>query len=243
MEVIKISGEFIRRWGADTISLWEKAERGKTSDLLCGTVLPVCSTYSNAIMLLLQNGWRMPAKALLRIVFEVIAKLCWCLSAPKTDRSEFAVEERANQWAKTSIAEEIKLREGVAKTASEAVKGENDRILQSLKAKPGLASCKPMPKFANIMDQPSQPLLQQLYVRLYLQFLNAVHLDCVSLGETVKNDERITDDSEEPVEYLAQCWVFDMYMLFFGIRSYYGWDTESMAKEFRAMKWPDKTRD
>lgn len=75
LKAIGVRNEFISKWGADTISTFEKSIAVcRPSDLLCITTLSVCSTYSNAIAALLQNGLRMPTKALLRVLFEVMPR-------------------------------------------------------------------------------------------------------------------------------------------------------------------------
>ncbi len=104
MEAIRVRDELISKWGAGTISLFTQNVRTpKPSDYVCLTALTVCSTYSNAVMALLRGGLRMPAKALLRILFEVSTKVLWCLKQRETDGTGAEVEEKVQRWAKTAL--------------------------------------------------------------------------------------------------------------------------------------------
>jgi len=110
IEAIQVRYELISKWGEDTIATFEKSIKTyRSSDRLCITTLSVCSTYCNAIRALLQNGLRMPTKALLRVLFEVSAKVLWCLKERDTDGSNSAVEKRMQRWEKESLRQKIKL--------------------------------------------------------------------------------------------------------------------------------------
>jgi hypothetical protein len=181
----------------------------------------------------------MPAKALLRVLFEVSTKVLWCLKQSETDGPAAQVEEKVQQWAKTALAKRIALRDRVVEITSGAVKDRNTEALKNLKDKCNQLSCKQMPDFTCLTKQLGGPWPQEFYTKLYAQFNDAVHLDFASLAEKARDDGRtvcVTCDSDEPIEELVQYCVVDLHILFFVIRSHYGWDTREMDTEFKAVR-------
>ena len=70
--------KFIKKWFNDTISRFEtEIKSDRPVDHLCVTTLTVSVKYCEAILILLSNDCRMPAKALLRVLFELASKLAW----------------------------------------------------------------------------------------------------------------------------------------------------------------------
>lgn len=240
IDAVRVRNALISKWGADTISMFsESIKTQRPSDILCITTLSVCSTYCNAIMTLLQNGWRMPAEALLRILFEVSTKVLWCLAERKTDHSESAVEERIYRWAKASLEQNIKLRRDFLNILTGEERNKLEESITEYEEKRDQLGCNPMPKqFVGILKELGDSWHREYYPQLYRQFNDAVHLDFASLCNKAKDDGRtvsVTYDSNEPIGELAQCCVVDMHILFFAIRSHYGWDTKEMDKEFKGV--------
>jgi len=241
MRAVKIRDAVIGKWGADTISMFEEnVKTDRPIDRLCITTLSVCSTYCKAIMTLLEKGWRMPAKALLRVLFEANAKIIWCLAERQADEPESAVEERIERWAKASLEQDIKLRRDFLDILS----GDEKRKLQGSLTKSEATldqwDCDPMPKrFTTILGDIGNSWKGQFYPQLYRQFNNAVHLDFGSLCSRARDDGMrvsVTNDSDEPIEALAQYCVVNMHVIFFAIRSNYGWNSDAMNKEFKELK-------
>jgi hypothetical protein len=246
MEATRVRNEFISKWGADTISTFEKSiKTHRPSDLLCITTLSICSTYCNAIVALLQNGLRMPTKALLRILFEVSAKVLWCLAPRTTDEPESAVEERITGWAKAALQQDIKLRRGYLTIVAEEKKADVERQIKDSEEKLGQLECDPMPRtFLGLLKECGDSWHKKFYPPLYMRFNNAIHLDFGSLCNKAKDDGStvsVTDDSTEPIEELAKCWAFNMLTIFVAIRAHYEWDIEEMRSEYRAMNQSDDT--
>ena len=211
---------------------------------MCITTLSVCSTYCNAIMALLQNGLRMPTQALLRILFEVNAKVLWCLVERTTDHSESTVEERIYRWAKASLKENIKLRRDhlnivpiEKRTKLEQSIKDSEEMLEQLE-------CDPMPDtFYKLTKELGDVWQKEFYPRLYRRFNDAVHLDFASLCNKAKDDGAtvsVTNDSNESIEELAQYCVVNMHTVLIAVRGHYGWDSEEMNKEFKAVNQIDK---
>jgi len=243
IKAIRLRNELVSKWGADTISRFTRNIKvPKHSDYVCLTALTVCSTYSNAVMGLLRGGLKMPAKALLRILFEVSAKVLWCLNQPEADETGSGVEEKIQRWRKTALEQGIKLRERIVEMTSGAVKDRNKEALKALEEQSAQLSCKQMPDFVCLTKQLGGLWPQEFYTRLYAQFLDAVHLDFASLAEKARDDGHtvhVTCDSDESIEELVQYCTVDLHILFFAIRSHYGWDTNEMDGDFKAMKQSD----
>jgi hypothetical protein len=240
MKAIKVRYAVISKWAVDTISRFEKSiKTDRPSDRLCITTLSVCSTYCNAITALLQEGLRMPTKALLRILFEVTGKVLWCLAQRKTDDPKSAVEERIQRWAKASLQEDIKLRNDYLNIVS---KEERIRLEQSIKESQRMLhewECNSMPKtFGKLLEELSDAWAKKFYPQLYRRFNDAVHLDFASLCNKAKeigSTIEVTNDSSEPIEELAEYCAINMHVILLAVRGHYEWDCEEMNKEFTAV--------
>jgi hypothetical protein len=240
MEAIRVRYELISKWGADTISMFEKSVKtDRPSDRLCITTLSLCSTYVNAIIVLLQNGLRMPTKALLRILFEVSAKVLWCLAERDTDDSESAVEERILRWAKASLKQDIKLRRNHLKIVPEEGRAKLEQSIKESERMLDEWGFTPMnTNFYALLGELSDAWPKQFYPQLYERFNSAVHLDFASLLNKARDDGTtisVTNDSSERIEELAQYCVVNMHIIIFAIREHYGWDSAAMNKEFKAV--------
>lgn len=241
LHAVRIRDAVIGKWGADTISMFEESVKtDRPIDHLCITTLSVCSTYCKAIMALLENGWRMPAKALLRVLFEVNAKVIWCLAERQADESMSAAEERVYRWAKASLEQDIKLRRDFLNIMTEEERRKLQESLTKSEAMLAQWDCDPMPtRFTAILEDIGNSWKGQFYPQLYRQFNNAVHLDFGSLCSRARDDGMrvsVTNDSDEPIEALAQYCVVNMHVIFFAIRSNYGWNSDAMNKEFKELK-------
>jgi hypothetical protein len=232
-------GDLLLTWINDTISLFEKeVKTNRAIDHLCITSLSVSLTYSMAITSLLKIGVRMPTKALLRMIFELSAKLVWCFVRPdgENDPNNDIISERIERWAKSSLRQNIK----IIKATIDCL-GEND----SAEAKKHLAQSetliismqrKEMPNFNQLLGQLSDIWSKRLYVQCYLNFNNAVHLNVSSLCEKVKEGPGrapvLCDDSDDVEELMQYCMSLEHIILWL-IRHHYGWETEDMDKDFK----------
>ncbi len=239
MEAIRSREELINRWGEDTISMFMGSKKaGTPSNRLCITTLSVCSTYCKAIMTLLQNGLRMPTQALIRILFEVSMKVSWCLYGPGADpdKSESAVDKRINGWAKASLDEDRKLRKDYLNIVTEE---ERKRLAETIAESEEMLKhweCDSMPEnFYRLTKDLGDTWQKEFYPQMYRRFNSAVHLDFASLCNKAKDQGpniAVANDSDEPLEELAQYCVAIMHIIFFVIREYYGWNTAEMHTEF-----------
>ena len=236
-KVLSDAEKFIKKWFNDTVDLFNsEVKSDKPVDHLCITSLTVSITYVKAIIILLSNGIRMPVKALLRVLFELGAKLSWCLQCPdeSTDSDEL-VEEKIRRWSKSSVKERVKILKDFEqfwpRDAIHELKTRCEDFEKLLKA---LDDDKELPKFKHLVGQLPGDEVLELYTRCYSKFNDAVHLDISSLGDRVKEDGRklfVGFDSEEPVEDLIHYCVLIERIIFFLVRSNYNWDTKELMKD------------
>jgi len=239
-EALRSRKEVIDKWGQDTVRLFQTDAKPDTlvnRSLI--TALSVSSAYSTAIMTLLANELRLPAKALLRVIFELSAKLLWCLKVSDCDqaRDEQCVEEKMARWAKDSLQNEKKLRTDLLMHVQPEIQATIRKQIDGLDlAINSLNTADGMPKFKKVLEQLGPSWDELFRVRLYADFNNTVHLDIVSLCSLVQdNGTKLTIgfDSAEPISHLAQCCAVIMHNIFWAIRTKYEWETQTMDEDFR----------
>ncbi len=233
---MKDAERFVEEWFNDTVNRFtSEVKSDNPVDHLCITSLTVSITYVRAIIFLLSNGIRMPAKALLRALFELGAKLAWCLGCPdKSSDPDKLVEEKIRRWSKSSLKKSVKILNDFEKfwpqDAIPKLKTRRKDFDELLK---GLDDVQELPPFKQLVNQLPSEVVLELYVRFYSKFNDAVHLDISSLGNRVKDDGRelfVGFDSEEPVEDLIRSCVLVERMIFCLVRLNYKWDTKQLMK-------------
>jgi len=227
---------FVKRWFNDTVSLFESnVKSDKPVEHLCITSLTVSVTYVRAIIILLSNGVRMPAKALLRILFELATRLAWCLLLPDESLNpDELIEEKIRRWSRSSVKERIRILNAFEKFwPQDAIHELNTRRESFEKLLKSLEDVKELPPFAQLVGQLPGAWGLELYARCYSKFNDAVHLDISSLGDRVKEDGRklyVEFDSKELIEDLIRYCVVMERMIFFLVRTHYEWDTKQLMK-------------
>lgn len=233
--------KFIEKWFNDTISRFEtEIKSDRPVDHLCVTTLTVSVKYCEAILILLSNDCRMPAKALLRVLFELASKLAWCLRVPD-DEMEAASEivgEKIQRWSKSTAIQKIRILKGF----KECIQGNKafkvDNLLKRWEKLHESLDCQNMPYFVNMLKELPEPWATEFYTRCYLKFNDAVHLDVSSLGDRVEEDGNkfsVGYDSREDIKDLVQyCAVFEK-MVFYLVRKNYEWDTVNLQNDFKGL--------
>jgi len=241
--MMKQGETFVKKWFNDTISLFETEIKSDDSvNHLCVTSLTVSVKYCEAILILLSRDCRMPAKALLRVLFELASKLAWCLRVPdeEMDAAGEIVEKKIRQWAKSSVVKNLKLLNGLKECITDDKASKLDNRIEKFETIKNSLDCDKMPTFLNVLKELPGTWGTELYTRCYLQFNNAVHLDVSSLGDRVKKDGEklfVVYDSEDNIQDLVQyCVIFEKMVLYL-VRTHYGWDTKKMQNDFEGLVW------
>lgn len=238
-EALRCREELIKKWINNTISLFEsEVKTNKSIDHLCVTSLTVSSKYCEAIIRSLAVGCRMPAKALLRVLFELSVKLLWCLMIPEERKlvADNVIEEKIKRWAKSTVTQDIRILRRFKECIADNGVSELENRIKKFEDIGKSLDCNQMPKFAKLVKELPGSWSKELYTQCYLQFNNAVHLDVTSLGGRVKeigNKLFVDSDSEEKVQDLAQYCVTFEHTILYLVRTHYNCDTKEMDKQFR----------
>jgi len=232
--------ETINKWFYETSA--QMQNHFKTADLidmLCAAVLKVSSNYCNAI-LSLNNNHKMPAKALLRILCELTAKLVWCLfvSDKNEENPDDIICKRIQRWAKYTLTENKKMLESLKNSMPDDRKTRLVHDIESLKEQIENIEPSAMPAGTKIFEELTGLWKTGVYPVYYKQFNNAVHLDLQSLGGFIKTEGNkifCLDDSEENVDGLDGYCMDLAYHINYFIRKHYNWDISQAEKEYGSL--------
>jgi len=187
----------VNKWFDETDTQMHQKIKGFTSiDGLCACVLQVAKNYSNAIFLLLRNKRELPAKALLRVLCELMVKLSWCLTVPdeQTKNEEETVKEKIQRWEKYTLCNNIRILEKFKDVALGDDKKKIQDSIDKLKTKQLFSNekIKEIPKLLDIIGQLPGLFANEVYPLHYLQFNNAIHLDVTSLVDSYLNTDEFS---------------------------------------------------
>ncbi len=177
----------IIKWFNETgILIHDKIRDFGSIDGLCETVLHSTKDYCCTVLLLVQSGNIMPAKALLRCLCELSVKLNWCLVVPDNIRykkSQTIVKQKIRRWEKDTLCRNIEALGKFRDAVDGSVRQEIGEAIEKLKQEPLFtdSTVKRLPKFMHIIGQLPDMFKNEVYPLLYLSFNNAVHLDVTSL--------------------------------------------------------------
>jgi len=225
--------ETINKWFEETNCLMQnRINNANSIDGLCECVLQGSKNYCNAILLLLDKGHEMPAKALLRVLYELFAKVAWCLRVPDdvTDDENILVKEKIRRWEKHTLLNNIKILEKFERAGHNKNIG---RLMSTLKSEDLYlkANIKCMPDLFEITKQLPEPFTKKAYPFLYLQFNNSVHLDTTSLVKSFsqKSNKTAQDTLAELYEYCTN----HAFYINSIIRLQYDDNTVQITKEYK----------
>jgi len=196
--------------------------------------IPIIDNYSNSVLMILNDGSRLPAMALLRVLAEFILKLIYCLKA-----DDSSVDKRIESWEKTSLIQRGKyykdiidiyhgcnrknVHEWIDETESELAKIEGVDAL---------------PSVATIFEQVFEKDYPVDRAGMYLQYLGAVHIDLEVLAKTISK-------SGTEIEYKGDvsCNIEDLkfeclthaYIFFRHLYEYYSLDLQKIENEYKML--------
>lgn len=231
------------KWFDETFSqMQSRDEPARQLDPLVIGALHCGRKYCNGILVLLMNDHKMPAAALVRILFELYVKLLWCLQAPdKTDASaKDNCYQRLRRWDYTRATEHRKmLRElspatqssGDTEGADEAIR-KLDKYIERLKAE----QLSKMPSVAELC----RDLGAELYPKVYRYFSRAVHLDMGLIRDMVHVSGGELQCFSDPPNYyekskLLLCCISMGCDVNLVVRRHYGWSCDKMRQEHKAL--------
>ncbi|AQQ08849.1 hypothetical protein L21SP3_00641 [Sedimentisphaera cyanobacteriorum] len=238
--LIDYDAAVIKKWFIETIEPIEQNVNPETrTDMVCVSSIAVCVNYANAVLDLIRSGHNMPAKALLRVLCETVAKIAWCLVSPKNkkkDRKQ-AVERKFDQWEKDALYKKLRILYEFRSIVSSEQSRELEDTIRKIKLKERKFHAPPMPKTIEIFNKLSSNWRSGVYPRGFLQFNDAVHIDIHTLLSRIYCEEggmNISHDSNEELTDLSGYCLSFMFQLFYLVRTHFGLDTTELLKEFQS---------
>jgi hypothetical protein len=239
LELLERDAELIKKWYLQTRKFIEQnVHPDSQADMVCAAALAVGGNYSKSVIELLRLGHQMPAKALLRILCELTAKLAWVIVAPrskkKNKKEEF--EKKLGQWHRATLHKRINILEEFRSIVPENQRDYLEKAIVNAKAQFNRLHGQRMPKTIEIFSKLSPKWRKGMYPRGFLQFNDAVHIDLGSLAHRFSTDGEVANvdpDSHEDISELSGYCLCFIYQIIYIVRSHFGMDTEEMAAEFQ----------
>ncbi|MBN1805804.1 MAG: hypothetical protein JW837_11170 [Sedimentisphaerales bacterium] len=210
--------ETINNWINETEGLLQELGLPNCKvDVMVLSAIPTIDNYLNSALLILNNGNRLPAMALLRSVGELATRIIYCLMAK--DSTEQNV--RVQRWEKHSLQERKRLYEKFLKryeqNQNQSKIEEMQRWIDQTEDKIKKIKIRGLPKnqdiFLEVFDE-KHPVGQEGFYHIYLC---AIHVDLETLNKTMQNGE-YTGDWEYDIEVLKyEC----LTLLYFFLREVY----------------------
>jgi len=195
---------------AELLSMFAKTrvliETKNRENAVCITVLDGAECYCNAIFLLLNKNYVLPAMALMRCLCELAVKFIWCLQCPDdTDKEQDkkTVDEKIRRWEKSTLAQNIKVLE-----EWKIVDPQNNKIneqIKELENKKAKMDIDGMPNYPQLLEKLPIEFRREISLELYKSFNNAVHLDINSLGEIYLHNNKTNINNNDISRLKCRC--------------------------------------
>lgn len=225
------------KWVEEAQSKLAKASGSTVINGFCRSVTAVLKRYCDATIVLLDNDFRLPVMAQLRIMSELVIKFLWCLEGKTSGK----VEEQIKRWDLASLSQERRLYEKLVETSNDKLKNfaeERIEYLNKLSKDKCLEHLKSMPwgtidLLLDISDVFKQDKYY-VYVSRFAQFHHAVHINTFVLTESVKTERdsfEFTGDIDTNTDNLKGCCLGFVYMFLKKIYDFYKWNFDEIEKE------------
>ena len=179
-------------------------------EVLRSCVLDGAKSYSNAILLLLDNNHVWPAKALLRCLFELTARLLWCLRCPdeadKELRSEM-IDKKLCRWEKSAMLQDIRILKDFKRAYPQNAEEIDDKIKKYADEIYDLY-VKRMPSYKNLLNEFPDEFEKMVSPQLYSDFHKAVHLDANILTKIYMSGKSGSSDNDSDIDKLKNLCLF-----------------------------------
>jgi hypothetical protein len=232
--------QVINKWFKETESKLAQTDNEDVVFHVCRSMFAVFKKYCDAI-LLLANDFRMPTKALLRIINDFCITFVWWLQGKtlaeienRICRSECTCYEREKkiyEKAVTSNSQELK------KFAEEQLKclGKQRHKLKVKQPAPDMLEM--LKKISDLFDKPDA-----VYAKMVMQFHKAVHLDYSVLGWSATGGKyglfQFEEDLAGDGENLKLCCLAVFYWFIETIYNHYNWSFKEIKDEMQGIIAP-----
>lgn len=207
----------------------------------CCVAIAVMKLYCRATGHLIDNNFRLPAMALLRVISEFFIKFLWCTMMDNKILADAEVKQRIARWEKTSGQKQIKLIDDFLKLNNvfsdeqlQKLKGTRDSTDANISSntQPGMPN---VTGNGSLFEDVAAIFGANVSGFLYGQYSSAIHIPTSILtGFIVSNNQGlfIRDDAEESTEQLGKICLNFAYMFLKAIYNWYGWDIVSIQSEY-----------
>jgi hypothetical protein len=149
--------------------------------------LSLIDNYLNTILMIVNNGSRLPAMALLRVLNQFVSRIVWVLMGYNKDESE--LQNRFDSWVLTSYKKKHKFLNNIAGFYAREEKNQFEstiKIYEQEIDKLKKAGVKELPQPEQILEEVFGTKL--IAIGQYSRLHKASHPDLIVLGKTFKNN-------------------------------------------------------
>ena len=226
--------ETINKWFEETENRLQALGLPKNSidEMFLASILLI-DNYLNNVLVISNNGSRLPAMALLRVSGEFIAKLIYCLEG-----NENGVSKRIESWEKTSLRKRKKFYENIIDRYSDCNRKKVQRWIDETEKEVNKIRVKGLPDAARIFADVFGEKHPVGRAGMYLQYLGAVHIDLEMLEKTIKRngtDSEYMGDVEYNIEGLKFECLTHGYIFFKHLYEYYKLDFQEIRNEYKIL--------
>ena len=242
----------INEWFENTQNLIAEVSSrdGGFSLTFCAIAVPVMKTYCRAAALLLDEGFKLPAMALIRIISEFFIKFLWCVSPD--DENE--IRNRLQRWDKTAGKEKLRLYKGLLELEEGVLNQEDFAKVNDSKEKVekdfdknGAAEMPRITGKGGLFEGTSKVFGVDVSAILYSQYCSAVHVDtsilCGLKKEHGEQGWQIRDDIDESLAELKKRCVNFVYMFLLVVHKKKNWGIEAIEQEYKTIIGDLSTKD
>lgn len=235
-----------------TINKWFEKAKGKLSggktyykqseldvDSLCLGVVALLENYVHSVLLLLNAGKKLPAKALLRVIGDISIKCMWCLKGLEKGLEEFS--KRLDIWRRYSLSKDKKKMQAEIAILEQNYDNSVSQLVGRLKGfveileKEGISNNEKMPSIWDMREIWENQADMNFDV-LYRRFHQGIHPDWMVLQLLAKKDgDKILykADIEESIEDLKKFCLAILGYLLRAIYSVNKWDLSEFEKDIK----------
>jgi hypothetical protein len=234
----------INQWFQETTDKINKEIKTDVfEDILCPGIFPLAHRYCCAALTLLNNGFKLPAMVLIRILTEITFRLCWCLY--KDNPQKEPIDVRIQRWLKESYKQQKRYLKKLLPSANSC---QAKKVKKEMSYLDGEINKIPH-KFAGDLynslkdlNIPPRNVKDELYSLLYSPFNKAIHPDLLLLSVLIKEDKvehartftgDLNDFSTNDLKiYVMTCafWIVSL------VKINYKWDYSNVKMQYLELK-------
>jgi len=160
--------------------------KNNIDQMVCASI-GLVDNYLNNAMRILQQGSRLPAMVLLRVINQFASRIIWVLMGSNKNKSE--LQNRFDRWVLTSYKKEHKFLNNISDFFAGKEKDQFEstiKIYEQEIDKLEKVGVKEMPQPEKVLEDVFGT--KQIAIGMYSRLHNAIHPDLMVLGETFKKN-------------------------------------------------------